>query len=660
MYLPRSNLRRILALTLPGGISLGVLLYALVTQLSDPTSPLTVALALLFGGVIGIALSVTAWLSLRYALEEARRHAVRLLNADLPPLDDRDPLVGLRQTVTDAISAVPRAETIAGLAERLRDAGNYAALLAAVAESLAEHLPARGAVLLLHDAERGVLTPTVAWGVGNVDRTVTFDINGSAIGRAVRERRSVTLPHVQMRGLLAASAPIALTVISWPLWAQDVPLGALCLIIAGADARLNESQQHLIEQATALLTVTLQTQVYRQWVDREQRRLAAFDQVMNNVAEQPDLERALAHLLRIAAEVTDSNHGTLLLIDPDTMTIKTRITLSGGDMLPRNLATAPILKLGLAGWTLRARRGAIIDDVERDTRWIPTPGLELMRSALAMPLFHGDRPLGVLTLADPTPSRYSQRSLALVAALAAHAVAILVRHRYEGLIEPLEQAQARQVLSLYLGPEMIRELVAQRAMLMQAVRPQTLMVTVVYVCLRGIERVSGLTAHQLIEQIAAPLHAECRAVVYGRQGAYVASNEQSFCAVFGFPRPRFDDAARALQTAWQLQETIARLRLQWCQQTGAELTMAAGVTTGQLAVGMVEHDHSAMLIWTGAAMRDARRLAQLARSDEIMVADSVLKTIQPAQFSLEPLTPVSLHNGDEPVSVYRLAACVTK
>lgn len=142
--------------------------------------------------------------------------------------------------------------------------------------------------------------------------------------------------------------------------------------------------------------------------------------------------------------------------------------------------------------------------------------------------------------------------------------------------------------------------------------------------------------------------------MYEQQGAYIVINEQSFCAVFGFPRPRFDDAARALQTAKQVRTAIAQLRLQWRQQTGADLMLAAGVTTGQLAVGMISDERSATMAWSGAAMREARRLCQLARNDEIVVAASVVQLMQPNHFDLEPLTPVSLHNGNEPVSVFRL------
>lgn len=659
MYLPRSNIRRILALTLPGGISLGLLLYALISTVvpqAGDSPPVAFVVALLFGGVIGLALSLAAWISLRYALVEARRHAALVLQADLPPVTDRDPLVALRQTVADSIAAVPQPPALAILAQRLSAANDRDAMVAAVAECLASHLAVRGAVLLLHDPERGILIPSASWGLVSVNRAVTFDIDGSAIGRAVRERRSVSFSSVQMRSLLAATSPQALTVTSWPLWVQQTPLGALCLMIAGADVRLNEAQQQLIEQAAVLFTVHLQASVYRQWFDREQRRLSAFEQMMTSVVEQPDLERALGQLLRIAADVTDSSHGTLLLIDAESFTLRTRITLSGGDVLPLNLAAAPILKHGLAGWVLRTRRGAIIDDIERDTRWIPTPGLELMRSALAMPLFHGNRPLGVLTLADPTPYRYSQRALALVAALAAYAVAMMVRHRYEGIIEPPEITQARQLLGMYLAPEVIRDLLAHQAKAMQALQPHVITATLLYTCLRGVDRLTDLTVHQLIEHIANPFHTECRAIVYQHQGAYVAIDERSFCAIFGFPQPRFDDAPRALQAAQQLQTAIARLRGQWRQQFGTDLVIAGGVTTGQLAVGVLGGDQPATIAWTGAAMREARRLCQLARNDEVVVAASVLKMTQSGQFTLEPLTPVSLQNGDEPMPIYRLAS----
>ncbi|MGB9738547.1 GAF domain-containing protein [Chloroflexus sp.] len=659
MYLPRSNIRRILALTIPGGISLGLLLYALITIVNRqfPETPtVTLLVALLFGGVIGIALAAAAWMSLRYALSEMRRHATTVLQADLPPLTDNDPLVSLRQTVSDAIAAVPHSSTLAMLAQRFGELTDRDTMITVIAEYLSEHLAVQGAILLLHDAERGVLIPTSGWGIASVNRTVTFDKDGSALGRALRERRVARFSSVQMRSLLATTSPQSLTVVSWPLWIQQAPLGVLCLMITGTDVRLNDEQEQFVTQAVNLLAIQLQAATYRQWCTREQRRLDAFDRVITSVIEQPSLERALTELLQIAAEVTESSHGTFLLIDPEANVIRARITLNEGNILPLNVAAAPILKHGLAGWVLRTQRGVIIDDIERDTRWIPTPGLELMRSALAMPLFHGDRPLGVLTLADPMPYRYSRRSLALVAALAAYAVSVMVHHRYEGIVEPAEVVRARRLLSAYLAPETIRELMGNRSRLMQALQPQVMTATLVYGCLRGIERLTDMTVHQLIERITGPFHSECRAIVHQLQGAYIILDERSFCAAFGFPQPRFDDATRALQAAQQIQAAVPRLRLRWQQELGVDVTIAGGVTTGQLAVGVIEDEQIATLVWTGTAMCEVRRLYQLARNDEIIVGDSVLKMTNVHQFTLDPLAPVSLSNGDDSAPVYRLVS----
>jgi class 3 adenylate cyclase len=657
VYLPRSTVHRILALTLPGGIALGLFLYALVDvawQQGDLGLTLRLIVALLFGGVVGLALSIAAWISLRYALGEVRDHARRILQADLPPLTDDDPLVTLRQTVADAIAAVPRSATLTTLASRLNTVTDREEMLTAVAESLSEHLAVRGAVFLLYDVERAVLVPSTAWGVGKVNRTTIFDINGSAIGRALRERRSVRFSSVQMRELINTASPQALTVISWPLWGQQTPIGALCIMLAGADVRLNDEQLLLFEQVAMLFTAYLQTSIYRQWAERDQRRLAIFEHITESMAEQPNLERALVHLLRIAAEITESDHGSFLLIDADTSTIRMRVTLSGGDVLPLNLASVPILKHGLAGWVLRARRGAIIDDIERDTRWVPTPGLELMRSALAVPLFHGDRPLGVLTLADPAPYHYSQRAMALVSVLAAYAVTMLVHYRYEGIIEPEQQAHARQILEKHLDPETMRELIAQRAKLMQAIQPQVITVTLVYGSLRNVERLTSLTAQQWYEDLASAFHSGCRLIVYQHQGAYMSLDERSFSAAFGFPQPQFNDGVRALQAAQQIQATVARLRIQWRQQIGADLPLAIGITTGQLIVGVVGRAQSATMMWSGKALREARRLCQLARNDEIVVSDTVLKTVPSGQFTLDPLTPANLHNGTEMAPLYRL------
>jgi hypothetical protein len=82
-----------------------------------------------------------------------------------------------------------------------------------------------------------------------------------------------------MRELISTASSQPLTVINWPLWVQQTPIGALCVMLAGADVRLNDDQQQLLEQIATIFTAYLQTSIYRQWAERDQRRLALFEHI---------------------------------------------------------------------------------------------------------------------------------------------------------------------------------------------------------------------------------------------------------------------------------------------------------------------------------------------------------------------------------------------
>jgi signal transduction histidine kinase len=58
---------------------------------------------------------------------------------------------------------------------------------------------------------------------------------------------------------------------------------------------------------------------------------------------------------------------------------------------------------GIVGWAGRNRQRALVNDVARDPRFVPVPGIDTITSELALPLVAGDRVLGVLDIESDRP-----------------------------------------------------------------------------------------------------------------------------------------------------------------------------------------------------------------------------------------------------------------
>jgi class 3 adenylate cyclase len=662
--LPSSDIRRITAYALAAGLGLGLFIYGLIRTVETRlplTTPTVLIVALLIGALLGGALLISAILALRQVAHDLRVYAAELLEADLPnPADanPRDAIGAMRRTLKQSIEAIPRSAALTRLAGDLAETSDLNHALETTVHYLSPHIPVQGAMLLLLDAERSVLTPAAAWGRTDVNRAATLETGETAIGRALYENRVTVYAGTQIRDLLTLRpGPDSPALLSLPMHVHGQPFGLLGLFIP-ADHRLNDEQRTYGRSVAGLLTLAAQGGMHRRLFERESDRLAAFEQLGTLLTHSEGLEHALEQVLRAAARVTDSEHGSLLLLEPDETNVRFRVTLRAGTVLPLSVVAGPILKHGLAGWALRERRADIVEDTERDTRWLPTPGLDAMRSVLVVPLLYGERALGVLTLADPAPRHYSRRSLALVSALAAYAVTILARMQFEAMVEPSNAARVRRLFDGRIAPTDVTRLLVEPQRFDQLLAPQTSAVVVVYAGIRGLERsIAQLNAAQLIAEVITPYLDEIIGLAQQHHGYLAQHDDTGTLIIFGYPISSPDDKAHALRAAAAMRQAARRLRGRWQAGLSCNLGISFGVAWGEMIAGVVGSDTAPTLTVVGAAVREARRLQQLARTDEVLVATELATDLPPdGSFQMEALAPIALADGTPSRTVYRLNA----
>jgi class 3 adenylate cyclase len=323
-----------------------------------------------------------------------------------------------------------------------------------------------------------------------------------------------------------------------------------------------------------------------------------------------------------------------------------RVALNHDNLVPLQLVARSVIRNGLAGWALRERRSAIIADTASDTRWVPVPGLGEMRSALVVPLLHGDHALGVLTLANDRPDHFTERHLLLASAIAAQALHRLVladtsalrpyphgleRHLAPAAIEALERADAIESLAA----------------------PHTASAVVLAVQLNGWGQVAEhLEPAVLLEEVLRPFTEACAQTVQERGGYLSRSDGALTIAAFGYPLPAPDAAARALAAANKLRQALAQLRRSWRKSTGAELAPAIAVTSGEIIAGRLGEGPNASYVLLGPAVGQAQRLLALARAGEVLCSASVAAAYarEPGTngtYSLAPLQPLGSAPADE-------------
>jgi class 3 adenylate cyclase/tetratricopeptide (TPR) repeat protein len=126
-------------------------------------------------------------------------------------------------------------------------------------------------------------------------------------------------------------------------------------------------------------------------------------------------------------------------------------------------------------------------------------------------------------------------------------------------------------------------------------------------------------------------------------------------AVYGLRELHEDDALRAVRTAVEMRETLARLNEDFEQRYGVVLATRTGINTGTVAGKGLIPDRNFV---AGDTANTAARLQQAAEPGEILLAGSSYRLVR-ASVEAEPVASVELKGKQTPVAAFRLVEVVS-
>jgi adenylate cyclase len=173
---------------------------------------------------------------------------------------------------------------------------------------------------------------------------------------------------------------------------------------------------------------------------------------------------------------------------------------------------------------------------------------------------------------------------------------------------------------------------------------------------RGLEQfATRLSAAQLLGEIITPYLDEMTGVVQEHHGYLAQHDDAGTLTIFGYPAGGPDDQTRALRAAAAMRQAARRLRGRWQASLKCTLGISFGVARGTITAGVIGSEAAPTFTVIGAAVHEARRLQQLARTDEVLIAADLAQELPPDNsFALEALAPIVLAEGTPPRTIYRL------
>ena len=393
-----------------------------------PTQVLTArtgeeALEVISGGVVDILITDFVMrgmtgLDLVDKLKEREPAHIVLMSAyDTPALAFTARRLGVQDCVTKPVSPERIREIIAPTVRKLRppQPANATAVPVAPARAAAPKIlvaddnPDNVRLLTLRLENEGYTVLTAADGVETLARLRADKPDLLMLDISMPKKDGFQV-LAEMRADPQVQHIPAMVVTAAHILRQDVREG----LMLGADDYITKpfDWREVVARIQAKLRIKLTEDKLRQ----RNRELELIPELGLDLSAQHDLDAIADLLLHRTLEAVGGAQGRLSIFNPNG-SIYRRAE-------PEQVEISSAGSEGLVSEAATSRGAIVIRDTLTDERWQRTPG-EVVRSAAAVPLLTRRAVIGVLTVMDPQPERFSAEQLATLQAFAGQAATVV-------------------------------------------------------------------------------------------------------------------------------------------------------------------------------------------------------------------------------------------
>jgi class 3 adenylate cyclase len=225
---------------------------------------------------------------------------------------------------------------------------------------------------------------------------------------------------------------------------------------------------------------------------------------------------------------------------------------------------------------------------------------------------------------------------------------------FEGATAAADAVKARQRLGAYVSEEVAARSLEVTELSLGGERRT---VTVLFSDLRGFTMYAeSLPPERLVSELNAYL-AEMVAVIRAEGGVIDKYIGDSIMAVFGIPRSRPDDAARAVRAAFRMRKALVDHNRQRATSGLPALDHGIGVNTGVAVVGNIGTPERMQYTVIGDMVNLASRLEEATRDHgvDVLVSEEAATAARSTQMKLPPLQArgrITIRGHESGLSVY--------
>jgi PAS domain S-box-containing protein len=198
-------------------------------------------------------------------------------------------------------------------------------------------------------------------------------------------------------------------------------------IEAGADEFL--SRPHVREELLVRVRTLIRLKHARANLEKERARLQRLYNISRSINTQLDLSSMMADIITHTQAAIGATKGNIMLLNEEGEVSHKFLIRTGAKVEVSDSVTRAVMNEGLGGWLVKHKKGDIIQNINKDSRWIMLPDDQAEKgTAIGVPLIsskRAERVVGVLILNHPKPGYFQQEHLSLLSAIAASITAAI-------------------------------------------------------------------------------------------------------------------------------------------------------------------------------------------------------------------------------------------
>lgn len=185
---------------------------------------------------------------------------------------------------------------------------------------------------------------------------------------------------------------------------------------AGADEFL--SRPHNRQELVVRVRTLVELKQARVNLEEERNRLRLLYDISRAISTQLKLESMMSDIITFTQQAVGATKGNIMLLDDHGHVNNKFLIRAGAPLEISDRVTEEVMTRGLGGWLLQYNRGDIIEDIQKDDRWITLPDDPVETgSAIGVPLSSVNQIVGVLILNHPVIGYFTQEHLDLLEAI---------------------------------------------------------------------------------------------------------------------------------------------------------------------------------------------------------------------------------------------------